>query len=94
MWQSLELLVLLAEANSKPLFQRLGAEDRIRVLLGFAAIVGLGGLLVLLTLMGGRITKQFQRRKSTKEPKEKSWEKIHDDWAAKPIIAPDDNLDS
>ena len=79
---------LIAELETSPLFQRLAAEDRMKVLLGFAAIVALGGAAVWLILIGGRITRQWSRTEKQRPP---SWQTMHDDWASKPILPNDDS---
>ena len=92
MLRATNVLTVLAQLESKPLFQRLDAADRLRILLGFAAIVALGGGLILLILMGGRITKRLFRQKQSKSKSD--WQKMHDDWAGKPMLPTDDTQDS
>ena len=83
MTQLQHLTLLIAEQQSA--LERMDPKTRIGVILTLIALVCVGLLLMGFAFIGGRMTRRYINRKSTKNEPPPHQAPREDDWATKPL---------
>lgn len=85
------LAVWLAQTQAEqPLILRLEPKDRVKVLLALTAVIALGLGLIAFAWWGARVTRRYMNSATLARSQKRTTTVREDDWATKPLYAPDD----